>query len=182
MRDPEIRRADPDDARAIAELHVRSFSSAYEHLPLTRRSAETGLEDRMDFWKSRLDRTGVATLVAVEEGEVIGFVHLGPSPDPDADESTGHIFSVHVEPSLTGSGVGGRLVEEAVRSLLRDGYGSVTLWAVGENQRAQRFYSRHGWRADGVSRVEKLAVGGEDGDEVEVVRYRRDLVGVTEGV
>lgn len=181
MRDLEVRLADPGDAAAIAELHARSFATAYEHLPLTRRSAVTELEHKIAFWESRLGRLDEATLVAVEAGTVIAFVHFGPTPDPDGDDATGHIFSVHVEPSLAGSGVGGRLVEDAVRSLGADGYDTVTLWAVGENERAQRFYARHGWRADGATRVEKLAIGGEDGDEVEVVRFARDLVGVPEG-
>ena len=41
------------------------------------------------------------------DGRVVGFVHLGPSPDADHDPgSTGHIFSIHVDPDVVGTGIG----------------------------------------------------------------------------
>lgn len=181
MRDVEIRAADSGDAPAIAELHIRSFRTAYVHLPLTRRSAESGLEGRVAFWENRLHGAQGRTLVAEQGGAVIGFIHFGASPDDDAEETIGHVFSVHVDPLLTGRGVGRQLVEAAVRALADDGYLSVTLWAVGDNEQARRFYTGLGWRTDGAARTEKLSVGEEEGDEVEVVRFLLDLVPVSEG-
>lgn len=170
-----IRQADQGDADAIAELHIRSFLSAYEHLPQTRRSAEKGLERRVVFWKERLGRPETKTLIATAKEHVAGFIHLGPSPDDDADQTTGHIFSVHVDPAQTGSGVGGQLVESALGTLTEDGYRTATLWVLRENERARRFYSRLGWRGDGVTRNESLSVGAEEGDVVEVVRMGLEL-------
>jgi ribosomal protein S18 acetylase RimI-like enzyme len=177
----EIEIAGPDRARTIAELHSRSFRAAYEHLPVTRRSAESGLEGRVVIWDERLRRSERTSLVAVEGGRVVGFIHFGHSPDDDADETTGHIFSVHVDPDLTGRGIGGQLIEAAVSHLSMAGYRTATLWALGGNEQALRFYCRRGWRSDGAARTEKLSVGQEEGNEVEVVRLRLEHAEMAEG-
>ena len=177
----EIRRAGPEDASSIAEVHSRSFRSSYAHLPVTRRSAETGLEGRVVVWDERLRGSDRTTLVALGDDRVVGFVHLGQSPDDDADATTGHVFSVHVDPDLTGRGIGGQLVMAATTALASDGYRAATLWVLAENERARRFYQRLGWEGDGSVRTEILSVGSEDGDEVEVVRLHLDLEGTVEG-
>lgn len=170
-----VREAETGDAAAIAGVHVRSFLSTYGHLPITRHATEGGFGQRIKVWVDRLDQPGVRTLVAIEQGEVVGFVHVGPSPDQRSDPTVGHIHSIHVEPELTGMGIGGRLLGAARNALIEDGYCAATLWAVADNKRALRFYARLGWRPDGGRRREHLAVGEEEGDEVEVVRYRLDL-------
>jgi ribosomal protein S18 acetylase RimI-like enzyme len=180
MSGVEIRRATPGDAPTIAELHIRSFRSAYAHLPLTARSAESGLAGRVAFWEDRLRGSEGSTFVAEDETGIVGFVHFGPSPDDDAEEMTGHIFSVHIDPDLTGKGIGRQLVDVAVSSLSEQGYRAVTLWVVADNARAHRFYSGLGWRTDGAARTEKLAVGEEEGNVVEVIRFSLDVIRVAE--
>ena len=181
MSTVEIQRAEAEHASSIAEVHTRSFRFSYAHLPVTRRSAETGLEGRVVVWDQRLRRSDRATLVAIDEDRVVGFVHLGQSPDDDADGTTGHIYSVHVDPDLTGRGIGGQLVAAATTALGSDGYRAATLWVLAGNERARRFYQRLGWQGDGSVRTEILSVGSEEGDEVEVVRLRLDLEGTLEG-
>lgn len=181
MSTVEIQQAAPQHASSIAELHSRSFLSSYAHLPVTRRSAETGLEGRVVVWDERLRRSERATLVAIGDDRVVGFVHLGRSPDDDADATTGHVYSVHVDPDLTGRGIGRQLVAAATTALASDGHRAATLWVLAENERARRFYERLGWQSDGSVRTEILSVGGEEGDEVEVVRLRLDLEGMVEG-
>ena len=181
MSTVEIQRAMPRHASSIADVHTRSFRSAYAHHPTTRRSVEVGLEGRVVVWDERLPRSDRATLVAISDDRVVGFVHLGHSPDDDADATTGHIFSVHVDPDLTGRGIGGQLVAAATTALASDGYRAASLWVLAENERARRFYQKLGWQSDGRLRTEVLSVDGEEGDEVEVVRLRLDLQGMVEG-
>lgn len=172
MSETEIREAVVDDAEEIAGIHVRSFVSTYAHLPLTRHSAEKGLAERVEIWKGRLAAAGGRTLVAEEDGKIVGFVHLGPDPD---DPQLGHIHSLHIDPEHTGRGIGARLVAAARDALVGDGYRTATLWAVADNDRTRSFYERLGWEHDGGRRRERLAVGHEEGDEVKVVRYRISL-------
>jgi ribosomal protein S18 acetylase RimI-like enzyme len=107
---------------------------------------------------------------------VRGFVLAGPTPDDDGDPTiTGQVLSIHVDPGAAGRGIGARLMAQAEGSLRAEGYAAATLWVVAENRRARRFYERLGWHVDGARRREVLAIEGEEGDEVEVVRYRLDL-------
>lgn len=176
--DPDIRIASERDAAGIAGVHVGSWLATYSGYATTRRATEVGLAGRVALWTRRLrsPEPGSFTLVATDGGRVRGFAHVGPTPDPDHDRNvTGHVFSIHVEPAFTGRGLGRRLLSRAVGSLRTNGYTAATLWVVAENRRTRRFYERLGWHVDGARRRELLAVEGEEGDDVEVVRYRLDL-------
>lgn len=174
----DVRYASLDDSAAIAAIHVDSFLATYPHYPTTRRSTETSLAGRMALWDSRVraPAAGQFTLVARHEGRLGGFIYCGPTTDSDDNGRTvGQILSVHVSPALVGRGVGRRLMAEALAALGAAGYRTASLWVVADNHRARRFYERLGWRHDGAVRQEALAVSGEEGDEVEVVRYCLDL-------
>lgn len=173
---PEIRPATPEDAPDIAAVHVSSFVATYPHLPSTRSSAATGLAGRVELWNRLLRNLGTngIVLVSTDADGMRGFVHAGASPDDDAHD-VGHIFSIHVSPEAKGGGVGGRLMDEAVDFLVQAGFRRATLWVVSDNRHARDFYERLGWQAEPLTRRQRLAVGDEEGDEVEVVRYFRDL-------
>lgn len=52
-----------------------------------------------------------------------------------------------------GSGVAGRLHDEAIDDLRRRGCDEARLWVLEANARARRFYERRGWRPNGDTRV-----------------------------
>ena len=81
------------------------------------------------------------------------------------------MFSLHVDPDLAGTGIGRRLIDAALRQLSADGCTLATLWVVVDNDRGRGFYERLGWRPDGATRREPLALDDDAGVEVEVVRY-----------
>jgi GNAT superfamily N-acetyltransferase len=173
-----VRPGRPQDARAIAAIHVRSWRATYAGTLSPAALERLDIDRRAALWRRRLATPppGQATLVAEVAGRPAGFLLLGPTPDADHDPTTtGHVLSVHVAPDVTGQGVGRALLEAAVQTLADTGHQDATLWVVVDNQRARRFYQRAGWTPDGVSRRQPLAVEGESGDEVTVVRYRRTL-------
>jgi ribosomal protein S18 acetylase RimI-like enzyme len=172
-----IRKATTADAPAIAGIHVRSWIATYMRPP-SGRGFDVDIAHRADLWERRLQQHGVdrQVCVAVENGAVVGFIYFGPSPDVEDDPLlTGHIFSIHVEPELTNRGIGRRLIGHAVDELGATGSSRVTLWVVVSNQKSRRFYAALGWQSDGKHRWEELALEGEQGDQVEVVRYYLEL-------
>lgn len=174
----DVRLASVADAAAIAELHGRSFLATYPDLSRTIAGINEGLSRRVALWTDRLDNPPghLATFVADEDYRVQGFVYVGPSHDEDhTGGDTGHIFSIHVDPSCWGAGIGSLLLEHALGFLRSFGLREATLWVVAGNIRARHFYEALGWRLDGSQRHEILAVEGPVGDEVDVVRYRIDL-------
>ncbi len=172
-----VRKATTTDAPAIAAIHVRSWIATYGKPP-GGRGIDMDIAHRTELWERRLHQQGIGrhVSVAVENRTVVGFIYFGPSPDVEDDpQSTGQVFSVHVEPELTNRGIGRHLIGHAADELGATGASRVTLWVVASNQQSRGFYERLGWRSDGKHRWEELALEGEQGDQVEVLRYYLEL-------
>jgi GNAT superfamily N-acetyltransferase len=167
-----IREAVPADARAIAEIHVRAWQAAYRgQLPdeyLDGLSAEDRLEQHE--WTIRNPRETWRLWVGEEDGRPTGFAVTGPSEDADADERTGEVYAIYLEPDRVGTGAGRRLFAHAVEDLRARGFRSATLWVLETNERARRFYERAGWMPDGTTASERI-----DCAMLPTVRYRAQL-------
>ena len=124
----EIRRADQDEAGAVADLYWRAREAAIPAIPpgvhpeddVHRHFAETVLPER-DTW------------LAIEDGGIVGFMALEP----------GWVDHLYLEPSRTGEGIGRQLLDHA-KSVQPEG---LDLWAFRSNTGARRFYERHGFVA-----------------------------------
>lgn len=178
---PDIRLALESDARSIASLHVRSFQSAYAGLMPEDVLNGLDVSARTGIWADRIAVVpdhGGQILVSVAVERPIGFIYYGPSPDPDEDPSAvGHVFSFHVDPAVTGRGIGGHLLTRALENMEQRGFVEATLWVVEANPVARRFYERLGWCQDGARRDERLGLEEEPGPDIEVqtVRYRQQI-------
>jgi GNAT superfamily N-acetyltransferase len=150
-----IRPGTPEDAEATARIHVDSWAAAY-----TLRGPS--FDQRFD-----LHLRFPPSFVAEVDGQVAGFVGVGPSRDPDAD---GELYVIYVDPAHWGSGVGRELIRAAEERMRELGHGHVVLWVLDENPRARRFYEAAGWSVDGERRpIEFL------GQTVSEVRYSKQL-------
>jgi ribosomal protein S18 acetylase RimI-like enzyme len=167
-----LRRAHESDARAVAEVHVRTWQQAYRDLLPTAYLNSLSVEARERFWASELsvlpaDRS---LWLAEASGEVVGFASVGPSSDEVTSPSTGEIYAIYVLPECWDRGVGRSLLAHAMRDLVEHGYDTATLWVLESNERARRFYEQAGWRTDGARKLDRI------GDqEVSEVRYRSAL-------
>lgn len=168
----DIRRALEEDARAIAEVHVRVWRHAYRELLPAELLAGLSVDARERWWKSQIALLPEERRpwLAEEGGEIAGFVSVGPSRDAEAGLSVGEVYAIYVTPECWDRGVGRTLLEHGVRDLFEHGYSEATLWVLARNVRARRFYEAAGWDADRTERVERF--GGQDVTEV---RYRRRL-------
>jgi ribosomal protein S18 acetylase RimI-like enzyme len=94
------------------------------------------------------------TVVAVDVGgAIVGFAGFG-SDSSDPDPRAGYLSSLYVDPAASGAGVGGRLLEWALRELAGAGRTTVALWVFRDNVRARALYERHGFVADGAEHVD----------------------------
>jgi ribosomal protein S18 acetylase RimI-like enzyme len=166
----DVRPARAGDADAIAAVHVAAWQHAYRGMLPSELLDGLSVEARAQRWRRQLaDVESGRTWVAGEP--VRGFVSVGPSRDEDAVEGTGEVYALYVHPDAWGTGLGSRLMTAGL-GVLEDG---VTLWVLEANERARRFYGRHGWRPDGVRRQETR--GAVVLDEV---RYRLERVTAAE--
>ncbi|MGH8960238.1 MAG: GNAT family N-acetyltransferase [Jatrophihabitantaceae bacterium] len=169
-----VRPAKAEDAAAIAVVHVRSWQGAYRGLLPQHFLDGLDAARRLAAWERSLaadDWPRSGALVAVDGADVIGFVHVLPSRDDDADPATvGEVSSIYVRPDVVGTGVGRSLMQGAIEALRSARYASATLWVLADNARAIAFYEAGGWRPDGTRKQDELA-----GVEITEARYRRAL-------
>jgi ribosomal protein S18 acetylase RimI-like enzyme len=147
-----VRPARREDAAAIADVHVLTWQTAYEHLFGAERLAGIG-DRRREQWAAWLAEPRVdGEIVVAEEAEgVVGFVWSGESRD---EPGKGELLAIYVLPEAWGSGTGSALMTSALESLR--GFSSATLWVLEDNPRARRFYEREGWILDGGRREEEF--------------------------
>ena len=161
--------ATPDDARAIAEIHVASWQEGYRgQLPDSYLKSLS--VDARETRRAQALRDGASVLLAERAGKPIGFVSYGPSRDDDAPETGAEIYSLYVHPDAWSTGIGQQLHDGALTALGTSGWTAVTLWVLTSNDRARRFYSRHGWKPDEATKVVEL-----DGVTLSETRYKRAL-------
>lgn len=162
----DVRRARPEDARAIAGVHAQTWREAYEHVFGADRLAAVSLEARLGQWE-RILATGQSDVFVAAEDEIVGFVSTGDSRDADADAE---LYAIYVLPRAWGSGAGAELMSAGVAAMRTRTKGDAVLWVLEDNPRARRFYEREGWRLDGERKEDEYL-----GLRVAEVRYRREL-------
>jgi GNAT superfamily N-acetyltransferase len=141
---PLLRPAVPADAEAGAALHAACWREAYAPLVdahlLEERLSDT---DRwVAAWRTQL-AVGPPRVLAEVDGELVGFAVVGPSRDEDVVAPT-ELYALYVRAAWWGTGLGGALWD-AVRP-----DAVCSLWVLEANERAQSFYRRRGFVADGA--------------------------------
>lgn len=75
---------------------------------------------------------------------------FGPARDKDLDGSeSAEIVSINIDLDKWGNGLGRSLLNFMIERLSNDGYGSICLWVVEQNERAIRLYQRNGFVREG---------------------------------
>lgn len=155
-----IRLATPDDAPAIARVHIRSWQQAYRgQLPDSFLEAlDASLERRTTNWAAQIEaseRSRQQVLVAERDGALLGFAACGPAQGTPPDLQLGEVYSIYLDPNEWSRGYGRPLLQAATDRLRRAGFTEAILWVLDTNQRARRFYDRAGWKPDGQTKKDE---------------------------
>lgn len=171
-----IRPAREEDARPIAEVHVRSWLKAYRGLIPDHVLDRLSVEERAAWWRQAIRRpTHRANRIWVMErhGQVMGFCSTEPTRDEDEDPATvAEVTAIYLEPEAWGQGFGRALFRHAVEALRAQGFKTATLWVLEGNVRTRLFYEAAGWRTDDAVQEEPMT-----GQKLPEVRYRKALEG-----
>ena len=165
-----LRPAEPEDAMAVARVHVRSWQAAYRALLPNEYLNRLRPEDRAQRYDfTHQDPLKPYTIVAADSTTVYGFVTTMPSRDDDLP-GYGELCALYVDPEQWGQGIGASLIVAARSRFAHLGFQNAFLWLLTGNMRAAHFYQIDGWAADGKQRTDTVW-----GVRVEEVRYRRVL-------
>ena len=162
-----VRRARPEDADVLGEVHVAAWRAAYRGtIPDTYLDALDPAQ-RAEQWRERLANPATNCLVALDgDGALCGFALFGAGEA----EGEGQLYAINLEPTSWGLGLGRDLIKAASNALAELGHREAILYVVDANARARRFYEIAGWSWDGGVREETFGDG-----VVRELRYRRPL-------
>jgi GNAT superfamily N-acetyltransferase len=176
--DVSVRIAWADDARAIAELQLRTWREVYADL-LPADALPDDVEATAAAWKASLTRSGDArnrVLVALERNRVVGFAITSPASDPDCDPVVdGELAELTIDPTERGKGHASRLLQAAADTLRADRFDRAVLWSTIGDDALRTFLTGAGWAPDGAHR--ELDLDGAGTTLVKQVRLHTALTG-----
>jgi GNAT superfamily N-acetyltransferase len=159
--DVELRRPCLADGERIARMHYASWRDAYASFLPAEFWGEATERRWVINWLTRLNspEPGSVTWVALRDDEVLGFAAAGPArqnPTSGPPARERELWSIYVRASEYGSGLADRLLEAVLPQRA-----PAELWVFEANDRARRFYERHGFRPDGARHVFGPELGGQ---------------------
>lgn len=139
-----------DEKRGKAYVHWKSWQEAYQDLLPKDFLQNTITLEQCQEWTFRYPER---TLIAIENGQVVGFSCYGPSFEEDLEDA-GELFAIYVLADYYGQQIGYRLMQAALEQL-KD-YEQICLWVLEGNARAIAFYEKIGFRLDGKFKTVQL--------------------------
>lgn len=141
---PIIRTAAPGDYESVARLIFRSHTVSFAPFASDDWVSSRDLDKYRSRWQKTLAAPGAddKTFVALIDGEIVGSVRVAPANSAEFDAQ---LTGMHVEPDITGHGVGSLLMGGALEFIREQGFGRVALGVIAGNTGARRFYEAHGW-------------------------------------
>ena len=154
-----------DDRRAVSRIYEESWRRACRGI-VPQAYLDAIPEGR---WVKNLDIPGWSVMLCLEGGEPIGTGSFSRSRSERYPDS-GEVISIYLLPEYWGKGCGGPLLEAMVTELEKQGYSEAFLRVLEENERARRFYEKHGFSRAGETT--ETVIGGKALREIRYVRRR----------
>lgn len=138
----EVRRAEPADARAVADVHRASWLHAYGGL-IPHKVLLAMLERRGEAWWRRAAR-GPSTLLVLEiSGRIAGYATIGLNR-ATALKQEGEIYEIYLLPECQGTGLGSYLFRECRAALRSLGLQGLVAWCLEDSDNAVTFFRATG--------------------------------------
>jgi len=178
VADASARIAGPNDAAAVGRVQAAVWRAAYHRIlpPDVVDQFEAASFARV--WRDSLKHPPSprhVLLVGCAGDQVVGFAAVGPSPDPDADETSGEVLALGVHPEARRSGHGSRLLNASVDTLRGKGFNSISAWLLAHDEDTRAFLAAAGLSPDRAYRDRVIDV---DGAVAREVRLTADLTRV----
>lgn len=153
-----IRKAEPRDAAAIADVHLEAWRGAYSGI-IPHRSLTAMINRRGREWWGNAIRRAANILVLEIGGTIAGYATVGRNR-AKALKQQGEIYELYLRPQYQGIGLGTRLFKAARQALASQGLDGLVVWALEENAGALTFYTGAGGRdvAEGVEIFDSKAL------------------------
>jgi len=164
----DIRLATPSDAEGMAEVHMRSWESAYKDIIPVDFIREKNAT-RPEQFRNMITAENNSHYVITVNDRIIGILTVDFSRDDDADDSFYEVHGIYLHPDYYRKGIGTQAMEFAFDKACRLGKSIITLWVLADNTNSIRFYEKCGFFADGKTQTLNY------GKDLVCIRMRKDL-------
>ena len=129
-----VRAARPDDAAGVARVYIESWHDTYPSILPTQLLCAMTPRGQTARWQAAIQARGrEQVLVAEKSGAgIIAMASFGPSRDSDLGFD-GEVYTLYVDPSYFGLGLGRALLRSSFSALGARGYSSCVIWAHAKN-------------------------------------------------
>lgn len=151
-----IRRAQLQDAPAIARVHIDTWKATFAGIVPQDYLDQLTYAESEEVWEDILQgEKGVRPFFVAEDfsKEVVGFVLGGASRVAEYPAYEGELIGIYILPAYQGQGLGRRLTQALIQAL---SYRSLLVWTLTQNP-ACRFYEALGAQLLGKDHTE---IGG----------------------
>ena len=143
---PVFRPATRSDMPGVAALFERSFVHTFGHLYRAEDLDTFLAQSTVEAWEKERDDQRFAFFLAEAEGQIVGFVKLGPSSLPvETDRPFIELRTIYLHPDWLGRGLSAPLMDWAIAEARRRGAEELYLTVYVDNVRARRLYERYGF-------------------------------------
>lgn len=168
-----IRTAAPQDAEAIAQVHILSWKQAYRGVLPEAFLANLSLLQRQSYWADMIIKGLSEVLVAETEDKIVGFSSFGLCRNVSSQGCHYLLRAFYLSPKHWDQGFG-RALWLASRDMMRSkGAEQISLWVLAGNDRAINFYKVAGFQED-IGSLKPIELGGTQHFEVRYVLQLHD--------
>ena len=167
---PVVREARLENAKAIAQVHVASWQSAYRGTMPDSVLDQLSVAKWTEDWKVRLQPSERLTFILEADGKIQGWASIGPCRDDDREQNSGEVYGIYLDPSYWSRQLGAMLYQRTETGMRASGFTESRLWVLEANERGRRFYEKAGYVHDGHTKcIER------EGAELIELRYKKSL-------
>lgn len=155
----DIRPCTPEDASALAHIHIEGWRASYVGLVAQSFLDELDKNKRAGDWVKWLGEGTEALIARDDAGNPAGFIAFNklmtppPGMSPVRPLYTAEILALYILPAYWRQGLGKQLMRAAVTRLKERKHKSLCLWTLEKNTRGNAFYKALGGQRCGKKDV-----------------------------
>lgn len=173
MEDIKIRKAEKKDLKAVSEIVVKGWQTAYRGIIDDEYLNNLSIEE--NYQKRLKEYTGKGLIVAEYKKEVVGFCRYrtGNYYKNEYDSIDCEICALYVKYNRKRNGIGKKMLNYVIGEFKEKGYSKMILWCLKDNYPSRSFYEKLGGIYCGENVIEK---GNKEYKEVGYIYNLKELL------
>lgn len=158
-----IRKAEVKDASRLAEILIFAKRTAYRKI-FNNDNVSFNEMQVLDLALNFRDKESeLDNLYVYDDGIVKGLIRWAK-----LDSKAIEIFELYIDTFFQGQGIGDVLIKDCIKHAKKENIKNIFLWVLEKNYNARKFYEKHGFRSDNVSKF-------ENGTTEIILRYKLEM-------